>query len=201
MSMKQILFGLIVIGSLCVGRSWAQQPTASNGLRNSGVLLVQNFSDHNPKIGGTYKDSKGSSVQYMIHRVKSTNYLLVKYNLKNGGYCGFWYRAGSDWDGQNWTKAKAISFDIRTLKPLIIQINFDDVNNQNYVANTSTIPPSHKWQVVSIPMSAFGLNPYYQPANAEKGKPEDLSLIKTFTVAPQTPGHHWFEITNIVLKK
>jgi hypothetical protein len=57
------------------------------------------------------------------------------------------------------------------------------------------------WETLSIPFEKFDLNARYQPPEAKKDAPQDLSHIETFNIAPQTQGDHEFEMGELTIEK
>lgn len=171
------------------------------GSAAAGTVVIQNFSDINPKDAknmGAYQDTNGSKIALDVKGKGTGMYLEMTYTLVQGGYCGLWCRAGGkDWSGVNIASAKAISLSIYCKSPMVLSISLKDKNNNQYVAKT----PSTKggsWETVSIPLDSFQLDPYYTPPGAVKGAPKDFSAVTTFGIQPQPAGTFNVGVRNIV---
>ncbi|GEM_PF-528302 len=151
-------------------------------------LVFQDFSADDPKAGGTFADSNGSTFVYSVQAKAGKpggKYLVLRFNEVSGGYCGMFYRVGNDWNGQDWTGAKAVRFLLYSKVPQVMGFTFKDKNNNQYTADG----PSTKgtgWETVRIPLGSFKLDPYYTPPDAVKGAPLDLSAVKSFNFQPKT---------------
>jgi hypothetical protein len=162
----------------------AAQPIVATG----APLVIQDFSTDDPKAGGTFADSNGSSFAYSVKTNSNkagAKFLVINFNEVQGGYCGMFYHTGNTWDGQDWTGGKAISLMVYSKVPVAMGFAFKDKNNNQYTADA----PSTKgtgWETVQIPMSSFKLDPYYTPPDGVKGAPLDLSGVKSFNLQPKT---------------
>jgi hypothetical protein len=152
------------------------------------------------KNGGTFQDSQGSTITFntVNNPVKpGSQYLLVSYTLSKGGYCGMWLRAGgSDWNGVDLSKSTQISLSVYSKDSVVLGLTLKDKNNNQYVAQT---PPTKggKWEMVTVSMDSFKLDPYYTPPDAVKGAPKDFSKVATFNFQPQTEGKVTFAVNNV----
>ena len=190
---------ILEIGPL---RSLRQQAAAETGASNrKGVLMVQDLVFLDPSAYGPFTDGKGSSVSLALEgegkRGRSADF---RYDLKTGGSCGYWMRAGEVWGGQDWRGSKALELEVDTREPLQFQVGFNDANQNAYVAQSD--PTRGKgWEKIEIPFDHFTLNPFYQPPGARKGAPLDLSHIETFNLSPVTSGKHAFRLRKVWILK
>jgi hypothetical protein len=120
--------------------------------------------------------------------------------MKPEGWCGIWMRAGDRWGGQDWTGAKRLTCKVYSSEPIYIDFGFNDANQNAYVAHF----PQTKgkgWETLTLPFEKFDLNEYYQPPEAKKDQPLDLSHIETFNIAPQAKGDHEFQLGELNIEK
>ncbi len=155
------------------------------------------------KAAGTFQDSQGSSFTFVVKdnpNKKGKQYLTINYDLKQGGYCGMWCRAGgSDWNGANLSGAKSIFVSVYSKDPVILGLALKDKNNNQYVASTPSTKGG-KWETVSIPLDSFALDPYYTPPDAIKGAPKDFSKVSTFNIQPKTVGKEAIAVDSFIGK-
>jgi hypothetical protein len=168
------------------------------------VILVQDFSTLEKNAYGPFADEKtGTKISLALEKAgddKAGFTAKFKYTMKPGGWCGYWMRAGDMWGGQDWTGAKKVTCKIYSQEPLFIEFGFNDANQNSYVAHFPWTK-GKGWETISIPFEKFDLNEYYQPPEAKKDAPLDLSHIETFNIAPQTKGDHEFEMGELTIEK
>jgi len=151
-------------------------------------LVIQDFSTDDPKAGGTFADSNGSTFAYAVipnSNKPGAKFLKINFNEVQGGYCGMFYHTGNDWNGQDWTGGKAVSFLIYSKVPVVMGFAFKDKNNNQYTADGPSTKGSG-WETIQIPMAAFKLDPYYTSPDGVKGAPLDLTAVKGFNLQPKT---------------
>ncbi len=208
--------GTLWVGPVAIEAGSAAAPTAASG--STGVspdkpapaatgekVVVQDFNTAlESGMIGAYQDSQGSTLVYGQKAApkakKGDQALEVSYDLKAGGYCGLWCRAGDTWDGVNLQGAQTLSFMIYSKAPVQVGVALKDKNNNQFVADAPA-SQGKGWETVTVPMSSFILDPYYTPSDAVKGAPMDLSQVKTFNLAPKTVGKFVVLIDNIVAAK
>jgi hypothetical protein len=194
----KIGFGTHIVGSAVInigplttdgtGSPAAAAPVAQPIVATGAPLVIQDFSTDDPKAGGTFADSNGSTFSYAVKSNSNkagAKFLVINFNEVQGGYCGMFYHTGNNWDGQDWTGGKAISLMVYSKVPVSIGFAFKDKNNNQYTADG----PSTKgtgWETVQIPMASFKLDPYYTAPDGVKGAPLDLSGVKSFNLQPKT---------------
>lgn len=83
----------------------------------------------------------------------------------------------------DWTAGRAIEFQIKPDTPLRLSVSFVDRNRVVYT--TWTDLKGGVWQLVRIPFDEMRPNPYFQPPDAKKGAPIDVSDVKFIAFAPQ----------------
>ena len=181
----------------------AAAPAMSAVSSGTAVAILDCTGITDPKNGGTFQDSQGSSFTFTAKdnpNKKGQQYLSIAYELKQGGYCGMWCRAGgADWKGANLMGLKTISLMIYSKDPVVLGLALKDNNNNQYVAETPA-NKGGKWETVSVSLSDFKLDPYYTPPDAKKGAPEDFSKVATFNIQPKTVGKFAVAVDNMVAK-
>lgn len=184
--------------------SWGTPGKARTGMPRhdvpAGALVVQDFTLLDKRAYGVFTDGKkGSDLRLDVVRdpERAERQIIdLHYDLKAGGWCGVWLRCGDEWEGQDWSKGRKFVFTVHTTEALSLEFGFNDVNGNAYVA----LAPQTKgngWETLSFPLDSFQLNPYWQPPEAKKGAPRDLSSIETFNIAPKTAGPHSFRIREV----
>lgn len=178
-------------------------PSTSAAASSGPGVQVLDASTIDAKSAGTYQDNQGSSISFLSKdnpSKKGKKYLAITYELKQGGYCGMWCRAGgADWSGADISAAKTISILVYSKAPVVVGLALLDKNKNQYVADA----PSTKggsWETVTIPMASFQLDPYYTPDGAIKGAPKDFSKVTTFNIVPKTVGKGTVAIDSVVAK-
>lgn len=178
-------------------------PASSSASTGTATAILDCTGVTDPKNAGTFQDSQGSTFTFTAKdnpNKKGQQYLSVSYELKQGGYCGMWCRAGGpDWKGANLTGLKTISMMIYSKDSIVLGLALKDNNNNQYVADTQATTGG-KWETVTVSISDFKLDPYYTPPDAKKGAPEDFSKIATFNIQPKTVGKITFAVDNMIAK-
>ena len=178
----------------------AAAPPAKMSSASGGPVTIQDYSADDAKAGGTFQDGTGSSFTYSVKdnsKVPGKKFLLINYNLVQGGYCGMWYKAGNfdaDLSG-----ASAIYVTVYCKSPIVLGMALLDKNHNQYVADLPSTQGG-KWETVSVPLSSFHLDPYYAPPDAVKGAPMDFSLVKTFNFQPKTVGKFTLAVDSVIAK-
>lgn len=184
------------------GKATAKTGFASDG--KAGALVMQDFEALEASAMGPFSDEKlGSKVALALKDEegrKGNKVAVIDYDLKPGGWCGYWMRAGDDWNGQDWTGAKSVELRVHSREPIVLELAFNDANQNAYLSTAGTTA-GKGWETLKVPFSSFVLNPYYQPPQSKKGAALDLSHVETFNVAPKTEGKHAFKLDDILLQK
>jgi hypothetical protein len=92
-------------------------------------------------------------------------------------------------EDHDWTRGRAISFRVKPAHALRISVSFMDRNRVAYT--TWKDLDGGQWQEVRIAFDEIRPNPYFQPPDAKKDAPIDVSEVKAIGFAPQdrTAGH------------
>jgi hypothetical protein len=185
------------------GSASSSAPAASTASSGTSTPILDCTGITDPKNGGTFQDTMGSTFTFTAKdnpNKKGQQYLAITYELKQGGYCGMWCRAGgADWKGANLTGLKNISLMIYCKDPVVLGLALKDNNNNQYVADTP-MTSGGKWETVTVAISDFKLDPYYTPPDAKKGAPQDFSKVATFNIQPKTVGKFTVAVDNMVAK-
>lgn len=102
-----------------------------------------------------------------------------------------------DVENQNWSRGKMIVFNARAERAIKLSVSFMDRNRVAYTSWTEL--PAGEWQTVRIRFSEIRPNPYFQPPDAKKGGPLDVSEVTRIGIAPQDPGAGRLSIGQLVL--
>jgi Carbohydrate binding domain (family 11) len=102
-------------------------------------------------------------------------------------------------DNRDWTAGGAISFQINPEHAMRLSVSFLDRNRVAYTAWTELKGPG--WQVVRIPLHEIRPNPFFQPPDANRGAPIDVSDVKFIAFAPQDPLSGRLTIGRFVVSK
>ena len=167
-------------------------------------LVVQDFTLLEKNAYGPFTDKEsGTSMDLSLVRDpegKGARLAQVKYDVKKKGWGGFWIRVGDEWNGQDWRGAKTMTIQVYSDFPLSLELGFNDAKQNAYTA-TAPQTQGKGWETIVIPFSSFQLNPYWQPPEAKKGAPQDLSKLETFNLAPKTEGKHSFKVRMVSIQK
>jgi hypothetical protein len=155
------------------------------------TLVMQEFDSTDEGLGGVWKDEKGTTLELSYKAAPKKDKAddrtcNLAFNLVAGGWCGMWYRAGSNWDGVDFTGAKSLVVKAFTAKPLEFGISLEDVNKVKYDAVTPVATTGGRWENVVIPLD-----------NA----PAELALVKTFNLYMKTAGENLMSIDTITVVK
>src|SRR5665213_133222 len=196
--MVSINFGPVGAGASVVSigplDSLQSKPKLQDG--EMGASTIQDFIALPASAYGPFADTQGSLMAMGVHAGGSRDggsYATFAYTLKDQGWCGEWIRAGADWKGQDWTKAKTLQVIFSSEENLSFQVAFNDANQNAYQSKPAVVKAG-AWRTVDFPFSSFSLNPNYQPPHAKKGAPLDLGNVEAFNVMPATFGSHAFRI-------
>lgn len=164
----------------------------------AGKALAQDFEDLEVGGYGTYADDKGTKLEMSTVAEGANRVGLLSYDLKEGGWCGAWMRVGDGWGGMDWRAAKSLSVRVKSARPEEMTVAFNDLNQVAYIAD---LPKTQGkgWETLSVPMSAFKVNEYYQPPQAKKGAALDLSHIESLNIGLRTPGKGSVEVDDVTL--
>ena len=111
--------------------------------------------------------------------------------------------AGRDVDleaeNRDWTRGRAIAFQIKPTNAIRFSVSFLDRNRVAYTAWRTL--QADVWQSVRIPFDEIRPNPYFQPPGAKTGVPIDVSEVNGIAFAPQDQASGHLSISQIVLVK
>lgn len=89
-------------------------------------------------------------------------------------------------ENSDWSGAKQLVFNARAERAMRLSVSFLD---RNRIAYTHWVElQGGDWQTVWIPFEQLRPNPFFQPPDAKKGAPLDVSEVKDIGFAPQDPG-------------
>ena len=142
--------------------------------------------------------ANGSEVKVSVGRDPAAGdaaVLLVEYPKPTADPAGrdVWFET----EVKDWTQARAMSFRIKPDHAVKISVSFMD---RNHVAYTSWVElRGGEWQPVRVAFDEIQPNPYFQPPDAQRGGPIDVSEVKHVGFAPhdEVPGH--LALTSFVL--
>lgn len=107
--------------------------------------------------------------------------LLIEYPEPGNDPAGRDVRCAAE--NQDWSGGRAISFQVRPAHDLKLSVSFIDRNGVAYTAWRELkggVP-----QQVRIPFDEIRPNPFFQPPDAKRGAPLDVSDVKGIAFAPQ----------------
>jgi hypothetical protein len=188
----------VQVGPLSAVRGKAKARTGMEEPQ-AGSEVVQDFQLLDKSSCGPFADDKSSiSLDLTDDKAQGRRVALFKASIAAKGWAGYWMRAGDDWTGQDWRKAKAMLITIKPDSDCDYTVGFNDAGQNAYVARFHA--EAGDWQTVSVPFSAFGLNPYYQPPQA-KGGDQDLSRIEAFNLDPSGEGKISYRVAEVKIAR
>ena len=107
--------------------------------------------------------------------------LIVEYPAPTGNPAGRDVQCAAE--RQDWSAGRAIEFQVKPDHELRLSVSFIDRNRVVYTAYPEL--KGGEWQQVRIPFDQVRPNPYFQPPDAKKGSPIDVSDVKFIAFAPQ----------------
>ena len=206
--------GVVYIGPVeSVGGGSSTKAAASSSSSPSGKapgptdsklgILALDFTNTDANVGSPMADSQGSSCKYILvdnPAKPGSKYMKVDYNLVAGGWCGLYYRVGTTWDGEDWSKLSTIKMLVYSKTPITLTVCLKDKNNNQYRVNAPSTE-GNGWEKVEVPLDSFALDPYYTPPDAIKGAPRDFSAVKQMQLQPQTGGKNTFAVDDVRVVK
>ena len=96
-----------------------------------------------------------------------------------------------DTEHRDWSKARAIEFEVRAAHPTRISVSFMDRNRVVYT--TWSDLPHANWRTIRVVFDSIQPNRYFQPPDAIQGRKLDVSDMSGLALAPQdtTAGTLW----------
>jgi len=113
--------------------------------------------------------------------VPNQTILIVDYPAPTGNPAG--RDVQCDAQATDWSGGGAIAFRIKSAQPSRISVSFIDRNRVVYTSWTDL--KGGDWEQVRIPFDSVRPNPYFQPPDAKKGSPIDVSDVRFIAFAPQ----------------
>jgi len=102
-------------------------------------------------------------------------------------------------ENTNWTAGRALSFQIKPDHAMRLSVSFRDRNHVVYTSWTELT--GGVWQRVRIPFDEIRPNPFFQPPDANKGAPIDVSEVAFVAFAPQDRASGRLAISRFVVSE
>jgi hypothetical protein len=102
-----------------------------------------------------------------------------------------------DAENRDWTRGRAISFQIKPDHAIRLSVSFLDRNRVAYTDWSEL--EADAWQSVRIPFDRIRPNPYFQPPDARTGARIDVSEVKAIGFAPQDQAGGRLAISSFVV--
>ena len=174
---------------------WSDQ--SARPVDNSAIdgVIVQSFKDG---LAGVRAANPG--VHLSVGRDSSMAdepVLIVEYPERTSDPAGRDIQCAAE--TQDWTSGRAIAFQARPDHPMRLSVSFLDRNHVAYTAWTDL--KGGEWQLVRIPFDEIRPNPFFQPPDARKGAPIDVSDVKFIAFAPQDQSAGRLVIGRFVVSK
>jgi len=156
------------------------------------VVVIQDYSD-----GLTSVRSANVDVRMRIGRDSDEPVLGVEYPVPTADPAGRDVQCLAK--NTDWTAGHAIAFRIKPDHALTLSVSFFDRNRVVYTTRIEL--QGSVWQTVRIPFDDMRPNPYFQPPDAKKGAPLDVSNVSFIAFAPQDRSSGRLEIGTFVVAK
>ncbi len=172
-----IWLGLALAVEACGG---ATHPPALTATANATAVTVRDFSADLAGVRAANPDVKLSRSSAGPGASEPT--LLVAYPAPSSdpGSRDVW----CDATRTDWSRARAVSFRVKSEHALKLSFSFFDRNRVAYTTWLELAGGSD-WQPLRIAFDQMQPNPYFQPPDAKVGAALDLTEIKGFAFAPQ----------------
>jgi hypothetical protein len=162
---------------------WSSQSSATN--ESMSAIVIQDYQDGLTGVRASNPDVKLSVSGDPA--LGDQPVLLVEYPAPTGNPGGrdVWCIA----ENQDWSAGRAIAFHVKPARALRMSLSFMDRNRVAYTTWKDLI--GGEWQEVRIAFDEIRPNPYFQPPDAKKDAPIDVSGVRAIGFAPQdeTAGH------------
>lgn len=172
----------------------AGQPLPSYGPRGSKVLI------HDYVDGLAGVRAVNPDVRLSVGRdaaLPNERLLVVEYPAPTNDPAGRDVRCAAQ--NQDWSGGRAIAFQIKPDRATRLSVSFFDRNRVVYTAWRDLT--GGEWQEVRIAFDEIRPNPYFQPPDAQKGAPIDVSDVKFIAFAPQDKTSGRLTISKFVVIK
>jgi hypothetical protein len=176
-----IAWGLIAVAAHPAS---AQSTVPTDVAETQPIIVIQAYRDGLAGVRAANPD-----VHLSIDRdpsISEERILIVDYPARTGDPAGRDVQCAVV--NQDWTAGRAISFQVKPDHAMRMSFSFMD---RNRVAYTAWIDlQAGVWQSIRIPFDTLRPNPFFQPPDAKRGAPIDVSDVKAIAFAPQdnTPG-------------
>jgi hypothetical protein len=172
---------LIVVGLIAVAAHPASaQATARPAVSETQpVIVIQGYSEGLAGVRAANPD-----VHLSIGRdpsIGEERILIVDYPAPTSDPAGRDVQCAAV--NQDWTAGRAIAFQIKPDHATRLSVSFIDRNRVVYTAWLDL--QAGVWQSIRIPFDAMRANPFFQPPDAKRGAPIDVSDVKAIAFAPQ----------------
>jgi carbohydrate binding protein with CBM11 domain len=176
-----IAWGLIAVAAHPAS---AQSTVPTDVAETQPIVVIQAYRDG---LAGVH--AANPDVHLSIDRdpsISEERILIVDYPPRTGDPAGRDVQCAVV--NQDWTAGRAISFQVKPDHAMRMSFSFVD---RNRVAYTAWIDlQAGVWQSIRIPFDTLRPSPFFQPPDAKRGAPIDVSDVKAIAFAPQdnTPG-------------
>jgi hypothetical protein len=176
-----VVWGLIAVAAHPASQQLTVPPDVSE---TQPLIVIQGFRDGLAGVRAANPD-----VHLSIGRdpsIGEERILIVDYPAPTGDPAGRDVQCAAV--NQDWTAGRAITFQIKPDHATRLSLSFID---RNRVLYTTWIDlKAGVWQSIRIPFDGMRPNPFFQPPDAKRGAPIDVSDVKAIAFAPQdkTPG-------------
>jgi carbohydrate binding protein with CBM11 domain len=173
----------------------AQSATSLDTAEEKPIVVIQSY-----RNGLSHVHSANPQVQLTVGRdpvMRDEAVLLVDYPAPTGDPAGRDVRC--DAETQDWSGGRALSFRIKPSHALRLSVSFFDRNRVVYTAWTEL--KGDMWQPVRIAFDDIRPNPFFQPPDARRDAPIDVSDVKFIAFAPQDRTSGRLAISQFVVVK
>lgn len=148
-------------GEVVVEGARAEERKKIRGPAPSGPdtqVMLQDFSGDEEGAYSTWQDPKGSRIEFKVLKAptnddKGNKDFQVIYKKVEGGWCGAFCRAGSDWDGVDVSWAKSVLVRVLAKQPVKFGLAMEDEDKKKF----EVVVPVEKagaWETVTVPVTA-----------------------------------------------
>jgi hypothetical protein len=183
------------VATVLVVRSAAQSTGPVDAAESQRVIVIQAYEEGLAGVRASNPD-----VHVSVARdpsIAAERVLIVEYPAPTVDPAGRDVQCAAT--NRNWTGGRAISFQVKPTEAVRLSVSFLD---RNRVAYTSWIDlKGGMWQTVRIPFDEMRPNPFFQPPDAKRGAPLDVSEVEFIAFAPQDKMSGRLTISRIVVSQ